>query len=108
MGSISEQSHYGCEKAESIGLLHQLQTFSFILLLWVFDDILGITKILSDTLQDKELDLARAMELVNSVQETLTEQRSQAYSLTKTFHNIQTVVMLTSLVIRKSISALCT
>ena len=41
--------------------------------------MLGITKILSDTLQGKELDLARAMKLVNSVQETLTEQRNQAY-----------------------------
>ena len=63
----------GCEKAEAIGLLHQLKSFTFILLLWVFDDILVITKILSDTLQSKELDLARAMELVNSVRETLTE-----------------------------------
>ena len=77
--SIIAQSHDGCEKAESIGLLHQLQSFTFILLLWIFEDILGITKILSDTLQGKELDLARAMELVNSVQETLTERRSQAY-----------------------------
>ena len=77
--SIIAQSHDGCEKAESIGLLHQLQSFTFILLLWISEDILGITKILSDTLQGKELDLARAMELVNSVQETLTERRSQAY-----------------------------
>lgn len=77
--SIIAQSHDGCEKAESIGLLHQLQSFTFILLLWIFEDILGITKILSDTLQGKELDLARAMELVNSVQEILTERRSQAY-----------------------------
>ena len=76
---ITEQSHDGCEKAESIGLLHQLQSFTFILLLWIFDDVLGITKILSDTLQGKELDLARAMELVKSVQATLTERRNQAY-----------------------------
>ena len=55
---ITEQSHDGCEKAESIGLLHQLQSFTFILLLWIFDDVCGITKILSDTLQGKELDLA--------------------------------------------------
>ena len=39
--SIAEQSHDGCEKADCIGLLHQLRSFTFILLLWIFDDVLG-------------------------------------------------------------------
>ena len=77
--AIIESSHDGCERTEAIGLLKQLQNFSFILLLWVFNDILGITKLLSDTLQSKELDLARAIDLVDSVEKTLTERRSQEY-----------------------------
>ena len=80
--SIISNSHDGCERAEAVGLLGQLQSFSFILLLWIFNDILGITKLLSDTLQSKELDLARAIDLVESVQKTLTERRCQEY-----FHN---------------------
>ena len=41
---IIEDSHDGCERAEAIGLLRQLQIFQFIVLLWVFNDILGVTK----------------------------------------------------------------
>ena len=77
--SIISNSQDGCERAEAVGLLGQLQSFSFILLLWIFNDILGITKLLSDTLQSKELDLARAIDLVESVQKTLTERRCQEY-----------------------------
>ena len=73
--TIISNSRDGCERAEAVGLLGQLQTFSFILLLWIFSDILGITKLLSDTLQSKELGLARAIDLVKFVQKTLTEHR---------------------------------
>ena len=77
--TIINSLHDGCERVEAIGLLKQLQGFSFLLLLWVFDDILGVTKLLSDTLQSKELDLASAIDLVDSVKKTLTERRSQKH-----------------------------
>ena len=79
METIISNAHDGCERAEAIGLLKQLQSFSFLPLLWVFDDILGITKLLSDNLQNNELDLATAIDLVDSVQKTLTERRNQSY-----------------------------
>ena len=40
---IIEDSHDGCERAEAIGLLRQLQNFQCIVLLWVFNDVLGVT-----------------------------------------------------------------
>ena len=83
---ICIQSKDGCEKAECTGLLTQLRTFSFVLLLWVFEDILGITKLLSDTLQSKNLDLAKAIDLVDSVSKTLTERRSLEY-FNQIWHN---------------------
>ena len=49
---LRQSLHDGCERAEAIGLLKQLQGFSF-LLLWVFDDILGVTKLLSDTAKQR-------------------------------------------------------
>ena len=63
-------------------ILRVTYNFSFILLFWIFNDILGITKLLSETLQSKELDLARAIDLVESVQKILTERLCQEY-----FHN---------------------
>ena len=39
-----EDSYDGCERAGAIGLLRQLQNFQFIVLLLVFNDILGVTK----------------------------------------------------------------
>ena len=53
--AIIEDSYDGCERAEAIGLLRQLQNFQFILLLQVFNDI-GVTKSLSDTLQTRDID----------------------------------------------------
>lgn len=77
--AIIEYSHDGCERAEAIGLLRQLQNFQFILLLWVFNDILGVTNSHSDTLQSKDIDLATAIDLVDSVDKTLTECHSKKY-----------------------------
>lgn len=54
----------------------------------------GITKLLSDTLQSKELDLARAVDLGDSVQKTLTEHRSQNYFDHKIWPNAVKDVML--------------
>lgn len=77
--AIVNNSHDGCERAEAIGLVTQLQNFQFIVLLWVFSDILGVTKSLSDTLQSKDIDLATAIDLVESVEKTLTERRTRDY-----------------------------
>ena len=51
MQAIVDDPHDGREWAECVGLLVQLKSFSFVMLLWVFDHILGITKVLSDLLQ---------------------------------------------------------
>ena len=48
--TIAKGSNDGCERAEARELLQQLKCFSFFNLLCIFTDILGITKILSDTL----------------------------------------------------------
>ena len=45
----------------------------------MFNDILGITKPLSDMLQSSHIDLASAIDLVDSVEKTLTEHRSRDY-----------------------------
>ena len=45
----------------------------------MFNDILGITKPLSDMLQSSHIDLASAIDLVDSVEKTLTEHRCRDY-----------------------------
>ena len=64
---------------ESQGLIMQLKRFSFVVILCIFEEILGLTKPLSDHLQSKELDLSHAMDLVESVQETLKQYRSDSH-----------------------------
>ena len=53
--------------------------FSNSLYSWVLNDILGVTKSLSDTLQSKDIDLALAIELVDSVEKTVTKHHSGQY-----------------------------
>ena len=61
---------------EARGLLFQVQSFQFILLLVLFDRILSCTKQLSDLLQSPNCDLAVATNLVSATIETLEEFRS--------------------------------
>ena len=76
---IVENSSDRVEAAEAMGLLTQIQKCKFVVLLSIFQDILGVTKPLSDMLQAKDLDLASAMELVDAVIEVLNSRRNEAY-----------------------------
>ena len=89
MQVIIDDPHDGRERAECVGLLQQLKCLSFIMLLWVFNHILGITKILSDTLQSKELDLAMAVDLVALMQKCLSDSRTSEYFHEKIWLNVE-------------------
>lgn len=66
--------------AEVSGLLiHAATEFPFILLLNTFGNIPGLTKPLFDSLQPKDLILAIALEMVDSVKKILIESRSAEY-----------------------------
>lgn len=76
---IVDESKDRSEAAEAVGLSVQLQEFSFLLFLQVFYCVLGVTKPLSDTLQTKQLNLATAIDLVDSTCKTLSDRRSEKY-----------------------------
>ena len=77
--TITDDSTDRAEAAEAVGLSVQLQEFGFLLFLQVFNCILGLTKPLSDTLQAKQLNLATAIDLVDSTCKTLKELRSEIF-----------------------------
>ena len=60
---------------QASGLLLQVKSFSFPLLLIIFDRILSFTKRLSDLLQSQQCNLAKAANLVSATVETLEEFR---------------------------------
>ena len=76
---VIENSSDRTEAAEATGILAQIQKFSFVVLLTTFDSILGLTKPLSDALQAKNLNLAAALELVDSIIQLLKQRRSEDY-----------------------------
>ena len=63
------------EKAVQASGLLQVKSFSFPLLLIIFDRILSFTKRLSDLLQSQQCNLAKAANLVSANVETLEEFR---------------------------------
>ena len=65
--------------AESFGLAFQLRRFSFTVLLCVFEELLGLTKPLSDHLQATEISLCHAIDLVQAVVKTLESNRSDIH-----------------------------
>ena len=67
----------GAKAAEAKGLLFQVNCFSFLVHLVIFDRLLSLTKSLSDALQSTQLDLAKASGLVSVTTETLKEYRSE-------------------------------
>ena len=81
-----------CEDAAK-GLLSQVRTFRFILILVIFDRILSCTKQLSDLLQSQQCDLAKAVDLVTATIQTLEEFRSDA-SRSHLFSYVQQVAEL--------------
>ena len=58
------------------GILCTIQCFQFVVCLVIFDYLFGLTKGLSDALQSPDLDLAAAVCLISSVENTLSESRS--------------------------------
>ena len=58
--------------------LRSIQCFQFLICLVIFDYLFGITKGLSDALQSPHLDLAAAVCLISSVENTLSESRSDS------------------------------
>ena len=79
------------------GLLSQAKSFSFILVLVIFDRVLSCTKQLSD-LQSQQCDLAKAVDLVSATIETLEEFRSDA-SWSHLFSYVKQVVELNEIAI---------
>ena len=63
---------------EAIGILIQVQTYKFLLSLIMFWRILSYTKSLSDQLQSRQIDLAKAADLVLATVSTLKEMRSDS------------------------------
>ena len=63
---------------EAKGILYQVKSFKFILLLIIFSRILSLTKTLSNQLQLVINDMARAADLVVVTIETLEEIRSNS------------------------------
>ena len=83
LDDFAENSRDRSEAAEAIGLYSQLRHFSFLLLLHVFDDVLGVTKPLSDLLQAEQLELSSAMDLMSSTHLTISQRRTDEYFLDK-------------------------
>ena len=66
------------QAVEATGIWTQVQTFKFLVSLILFWQILSITKSFSDQLQSRELDLAKAADLVLASTSTLKDFRSDA------------------------------
>ena len=60
------------------GILCNIHCFQLLICLVVFDYLFGITKGLSDALQSPDLDLVAAVCLISSVENTLSESRSDS------------------------------
>ena len=74
---ISNSDNRG-KAVEARGILCQIKSFKFLLLLIIFSRILSFTKSLSDQLQSVTNDMARAADLVVATIETLKEIRSNS------------------------------
>ena len=61
---------------QACGYLQSIEKFQFIVCLVILDYIFGTTKSLSDALQRSELDLAYAVCLISSVEDKLSQSRS--------------------------------
>ncbi len=60
-------------------VLLQIQSFKFLITLVIFDCVLSCTKMLSDLLQSRSCDLAKASDLVSGTIETIEEYRSDTF-----------------------------
>lgn len=73
--TINQEDHAADRRVEAGGLLAQVETFKFILVLAVLVKMLSITKRLSDQLQDSSLNLATAGRLIEYVISSLRSGR---------------------------------
>ena len=73
--SVSEYT----QAIEARGLYHQIKSFSFVVALITFDQILTCTKQLSDKLQSTSIDISRASELILATKSLLLQYRSDEY-----------------------------
>lgn len=67
----------GDKAVEAKGLLLQDKSFTFILQLVIFDRILSCTNSLTDCFQSKQVDLAKAADLVSTTMSVLKTFRSE-------------------------------
>ena len=58
------------------GLLEHMQSFTFIFLLHLFSSLLELTSVTSDALSSKALDLRVMMNLIDGLQNTVHQDRS--------------------------------
>lgn len=77
LGDISDEDNPG-RAVEARGLLFQID-LNFIGCLVVFRKVLGDTRFLSDMLQSTQLDLTKAVELIETLQQTLEDYRTEMY-----------------------------
>jgi hypothetical protein len=77
---------------EARGLWHQIQSLQFIVCTIVFEKVLLLTNGLSEVLQAKELDLAAAVDLVDTTRDTLQNWRNNSASWTKLWTDIASMV----------------
>ena len=96
----------GDDKAKAMeanGIFFQIHTIKFIFLLVVFMRILSYTKRLSDQLQCKDIDMAKAVELVSGTVEILNELRDneerwgQIVKCTKDFAELHDIDITSSI-----------
>ncbi|XP_011407856.1 PREDICTED: uncharacterized protein LOC105315057 [Amphimedon queenslandica] len=75
---IEESSHIGRIASEANGLINQLTTFEFILCLIVMKNLLVKSRTVSDYLQNEDVDIVSAMQVVDTTVKTLREMRTEA------------------------------
>lgn len=74
------------------GLWHHIQSLQFIVCTIVFEKVLLLTNGLSEVLQAKQLDLAAAVDLVDTTRDTLQNWRNNSASWTKLWTDIASMV----------------
>ncbi|KAF3840229.1 hypothetical protein F7725_018946 [Dissostichus mawsoni] len=72
---------------EARGLLCQID-IKFIALLTVFRKVLGDTKLLSDMLQSSKIDLCKAIDLIETLRQTLEEYRNEGESFNELWNTV--------------------
>jgi hypothetical protein len=75
LADVRDTHHSPERSALAAGYLLKLESFPFVLMLVIMERLMRVAFILSNALQDPELDLAAAVTLINNVVRQLTEMR---------------------------------